>query len=263
MESNLKKIFKGLDKDIVANLKEQLMVLWTHNSTAIEGNTLTLGETSFVIREGLTISGKSVKDHEEVVGYFKATTLLEDIVKENIDEEKIFKIHQIVMTNAAIDIYKPVGAWKTEPNGTYVQTGENIQWVEFPEPKAIPGLMKKWIDLFNRTKVPDTIGDAVKTYSLLHVSFTKIHPFFDGNGRVARLLANIPVLRGGMPPVTINVATRKKYIDLLSGFSISEDFFLEGDLKLFEEFVDENYKEVFKLIEQARNQQKKRNLIER
>lgn len=259
----MKNLFKGLDKDIATNLKEQMMVLWTHNSTAIEGNTLTLGETSFVIREGLTISGKSVKDHEEVVGYFKATTLLESIVKQNIDEAKIFKIHEIVMTDAAIDIHKPVGAWKKEPNGTYVQTGENIRWVEFPEPKAIPGLMEKWIELFNKTKVPGTISDAIKLYSSLHVIFTKIHPFFDGNGRVARLLANVPVLRAGMPPITINVENRKEYIDLLSGFSISKDFFLEGKLELFEKFVKENYKGVFKLVDQAHKQQEKRNSIDR
>ena len=256
----MKNIFKDLDKDIAANLKEQLMILWTHNSTAIEGNTLTLGETTFVIREGLTISGKSVKEHEEVVGYFKATTILGDIVKDKIDTDKIFKIHKIVMTDASIDIYKPVGAWKMENNGTYVVKDDGSrQWVEFPSPQMVPGLMDKWIDLFNKIKVPETIEEAVKAYSLLHVSFTNIHPFFDGNGRVARLLANIPVLRAGMPPITLNVKNRKEYIALLSGFSISEDLVIDGKLELFEKFVDENYKEVFELIEQAHCQQTKRN----
>ena len=260
----MKNIFKGLDKDIAANLKEQLRILWTHNSTAIEGNTLTLGETSFVIREGLTISGKSVKEHEEVVGYFKATTILEDIVKGDIDQAKIFKIHEIVMTDASIDIYKPVGAWKVENNGTYIVNDDGSrQWIEFSSPKMIPDLMRKWIDLFNKIKVPETTEEAVKAYSLLHISFTKIHPFFDGNGRVARLLANVPVLRAGMPPVTINVKNRKQYIDLLSGFSLSDDLAIGGNLEIFEEFVNENYKEVFEVIEGARCQQEKRNSLSR
>jgi len=260
----LKNIFQGLDKDIAANLKEQLRILWTHNSTAIEGNTLTLGETTFVIREGLTISGKSVKEHEEVVGYFKATTILEDIVRGDIDPAKIFKIHEIVMTDASIDIYKPVGAWKIENNGTYIVNDDGSrQWVEFPSPKMIPGLMNKWIDLFNEIKIPETTEEAVKAYSLLHISFTKIHPFFDGNGRVARLLANVPVLRAGMPPVTINVKNRKQYIDLLSGLSLSEDLVIDGNLELFEEFVNENYKEVFKIIDEAKRLQKQRISIDR
>ena len=70
------KFFQNLDSDIKAALKAQLRDLWTHTSTALEGNTLTLGETKFVIEEGLTVSGKPLKDHHEVVGHARAIDLI-------------------------------------------------------------------------------------------------------------------------------------------------------------------------------------------
>ena len=70
------KFLDGLDADIRQSLLNQLRDLWTHNSTALEGNSLTLGETSFVIAEGLTVSGKPFKDHEEVVGHARAIDLI-------------------------------------------------------------------------------------------------------------------------------------------------------------------------------------------
>jgi Fic family protein len=76
MTINDLKAFGGLDADIRAALLAQVRDLWTHGSTAIEGNTLTLGETKFVIEEGLTVSGKPLKDHQEVVGHARAIELL-------------------------------------------------------------------------------------------------------------------------------------------------------------------------------------------
>lgn len=76
---------KDLDNDIRDELLAQLRNLWTHTSTAIEGNTLTFGETAFVLEEGLTISGKPLKDHEEVVGHAKAIDLVYDFIKTGTD----------------------------------------------------------------------------------------------------------------------------------------------------------------------------------
>ena len=109
---------QDLDNDIREALLAQLRNLWTHTSTAIEGNTLTLGETAFVLEEGLTISGKPLKDHEEVVGHARAIDLIYDLIRRESDltEKDLFDLHNAVQTERIIDVYKPVGAWKVEPN---------------------------------------------------------------------------------------------------------------------------------------------------
>jgi Fic family protein len=112
--------FNNLDTDLKTALKAQLRDLWTHTSTAIEGNTLTLGETKFVIEEGLTISGKPLKYHQEVVGHARAIDLIYAIVdKDEIKDTDLFELHKAVMTQVVVDEYKPVGGWKKEPNGAY------------------------------------------------------------------------------------------------------------------------------------------------
>ena len=96
----------------------QLRDLWTHSSTAIEGNTLTLGETKFVIEEALTVSGKPLKDHQEVVGHARAIDLIYVMVgKAEINDTDLFELHKAIITQAVVDVYKPVGGWKKEPNG--------------------------------------------------------------------------------------------------------------------------------------------------
>ena len=94
--------------------------LWTHTSTAIEGNTLTLGETAFVLEEGLTIAGKPLKDHQEVVGHAQAIELVYACLEQGRKFAKadLFALHKAVQTEIVVDFYKPVGAWKKEPNST-------------------------------------------------------------------------------------------------------------------------------------------------
>lgn len=101
----------GIDKDLWDALLIQLRNLWTHTSTAIEGNTLTLGETAFVLEEGLTISGKPLKDHEEVVGHARAIDLVSDLLQSKTPfmEKALFFLHKAVRTGIIVDVYKPVG----------------------------------------------------------------------------------------------------------------------------------------------------------
>ena len=135
---------KNLDNDIKNTLLAQLRNLWTHTSTAIEGNTLTLGETAFVLEEGLTVSGKPLKDHEEVVGHARAIDLVYDIIKRKSDltENDLFELHKAIQTERIIDIYKPVGAWKGEPNSTVIVSGDTQTIFEYALPKNVPELMQ-------------------------------------------------------------------------------------------------------------------------
>ena len=100
----------GLDNDLRKALLIQLRNLWTHTSTAIEGNSLTLAETAFVLEEGLTISGKPLKDHEEVVGHARAIDLVYDLVQNEtpFTEKQLFSLHKAVQTGIIVDVYKPV-----------------------------------------------------------------------------------------------------------------------------------------------------------
>lgn len=209
----------GLDEDIRKDLVVQLRNLWTHASTAIEGNVLTLGETAFVLGEGLTIAGKPLKDHEEVVGHARAIDLLFALVnrKTSIDERNLFDLHKAVQTSAVVDVFRPVGGWKIEPNGVWAR-GEDGRPIfqEFARPEDVPGLIRIWLDALNAyVERPLVEEEALEAYARLHVAFVRIHPFFDGNGRMARLLANLPVLRSGYPPILIPAERRDQYIRLL------------------------------------------------
>lgn len=129
--------YDGLDEDIQAILLAQIRNLWTHASTAIEGNTLTLGDTAFVLEEGLTVSGKSLKDHQEVYGHSRAIELVYRFLAcDKLGKQDIFDLHKAVLTECVVDIYKPVGAWKKESNFTsFVMPNGKQNWREYPAAK--------------------------------------------------------------------------------------------------------------------------------
>jgi len=265
------KFLKGLDEDIRKALIAQLRNLWTHGSTAIEGNTLTLGETAFVIEEGLTVAGKPLKDHQEVVGHARAIDLLYGMVERSsgITESDLFDLHKAVQTTAVFDVYKPIGAWKKEPNGTYMVDGDKQVFYEYAAPSDVPALMKKWIDLLN-TNVSSTYSreEAATNYANLHMSFVWIHPFFDGNGRMARLVANLPVLKAGFPPILIPKLKRREYILCLSGYELKEGPPKESTsllpfndyLNSFIKFCLESWNDSMDLVNQAHKRQKEREI---
>lgn len=211
----------GLDQDLRRELLAQVRDLWTHNSTALEGNTLSLGDTHFVLEEGLTVSGKPLKDHQEVIGHARAIDLLYLSLNEPLTADIVFALHKAVQTESMTDIYKPQGAWKLEPNGTYAigPDGEQV-FIEYASPVDVPAL---FIEIMEAVNTADgvTVDNAHEIYARIHMGVVHIHPFWDGNGRVARLLANIPLLRAGLPPLTIPQADRRQYIRLLANYQIA------------------------------------------
>lgn len=209
--------FSGLPNDIREALIRQLTALWTFDSTSIEGNTLTLGETIKVIELGLTISGKPLKDHEEAYGHAKGVELIYDLVRrDQIQAEDLFNLHRCVMQKGPIDSLRPIGGWKRDFNGTTGVRGSSPVYMEYASPDDTPLLMSRWIKQFNRKLLSATsITRAVNVYAWTHLSFVRIHPFFDGNGRIARLIANLPLLKCGHPPLLIGQSRRSEYIDLL------------------------------------------------
>jgi Fic family protein len=261
---------QDLDQDLRDALLKQLRNLWTHSSTALEGNTLTLGETAFVLEEGLTISGKPLKDHIEVTGHARAIDLLYRLTERGVDltEHDLFALHRAVQTEQVIDVYKPVGAWKVEPNSTVIIDDDKQILFEYARPQDVPALMQLWLDFFAQTiKAINLDKDkALSCYAELHMAFVRIHPFWDGNGRMARLLANIPVLKAGFPPIIIPKERRREYIQALSTYHLAVGTITIGDdllpatdkLDEFKRFCQESWRESIQLVYEVHQRQLKR-----
>ena len=205
----------GIGEARRTELLKAIRALWTHDSTAIEGNTLSLGDTMAVLEYGLTVKGKPLKDHQDVVSHAKGVDFIQSLIgRKKITAEDLFTLHRIVVGEDSRDIYRPVGAWKREDNGTYgAENGKSV-YMPYAPADDTPALMAEWLKAFNaRLKASATSEDgALESYLFAHVSFVRIHPFFDGNGRLARLLANLPVLSAGFPPIVVPAEARLDYI---------------------------------------------------
>lgn len=212
----------GLDADLRDALLQKLRVRWTHSSTALEGNTLSEGETLGVLQYGLTISGKPLAHHNEVLGHSRAIDLLYEIGRSGRDllEADLFALHVAIQTAAEIDIYKPIGAWKVEPNSTVAKIGGKAVINDtYAQPAAVPTLMNQWLTEFNRRRRADTNG--LDDYLWAHATLVRIHPFADGNGRMARLLANLPMLEKSHLPLLLPSSERLRYIEALATWQLA------------------------------------------
>ncbi|MFH1520797.1 MAG: Fic family protein [Candidatus Micrarchaeota archaeon] len=180
-------------------LQEAFRVDMTYNSNAIEGNSLSLSETKLVLEEGITVGGKSLKEHLEVTNHNKAIDFIQSLVsKPEVKEIDVLNIHAIILDR--ID---------QENAGFYRRSAVRISGTDYSPPNAIkvPNLMQEVYRLLNTRG-----GEPIETAALIHQKFVDIHPFIDGNGRTARLLMNLYLMRHGYPPIIILRAERKKYL---------------------------------------------------
>lgn len=206
----------------VRKLKEHFEVEMTYNSNAIEGNSLTLQETFLVLSEGITIKGKPLKDHLEATGHKEALDFLYDMVgykkKITFSEHLIKNLHQLVTQNIEKEW---AGRYRNAPviiTGTFHQP---------PDALDVPPLMNnliRWVG--NQQKKMHIVELA----AVLQHKFVYIHPFFDGNGRTARLIMNVLLLQKGYPLAIILKNDRKRYYRVLQGAD-------KGNYKPLVEFV--------------------------
>ncbi len=198
---------RPLPPQAVIKLKEQFGVEMTYNSNAIEGNKLTLKETFLVINEGITIKGKSLKDHLEAKDHYEALNFLYELIEHNtrhtFSELMIRNLQQLIVKETDSQI---AGTYRT---GNVVITGSSHRP---PAAHEVPRLMKELIEWVrnNRSKL-----HPIELAALLHHKLVYIHPFFDGNGRVARLVMNLMLMQKGYPLVMILKNDRKKYYQVL------------------------------------------------
>ena len=186
------------------NLQEKLTLEWTYNSNAIEGNTLTLKETKVVL-EGITVGGKSVKEHLEAINHRQAIQYLQEILqkKENINEEQIKKIHTLILKKIDSD---KAGTYRTE--NIFITGAKHTP----PAHHLVADQMKEFTQKYKTQW--QNLHPAERS-ALLHIEFVKIHPFIDGNGRTARLLQNFELMKEGFPPIIIKKEQRLPYYEAL------------------------------------------------
>jgi Fic family protein len=258
--------YEGLPTDLRDQLLKRLAAEWTHESTAIEGNTLTLGETVKILELGLTIGGKPLRDHQEVYGHARAIDLIYKMVGRALTREDLFALHRAVMPLSAVDSLNPVGDWKKDFNGTTgVVDGKSV-YMEYAAPADVPRLMERWLPDFNKTRAIHRPAQAVAAYVRTHMVFVRIHPFFDGNGRMARLIANLPVLAAGFPPILVPMSRRSDYIDLLWRYQNAVGRIGRGSrllpphpaLREFESLLLEEWQKSTSLVEEANQLAKQR-----
>jgi len=203
---------RPIPKETLKSLRESINLEWTYNSNGIEGNTLTLRETQVVL-EGITVGGKSIKEHLEAINHEKAILFLDDLVKDNepISEWNIKNIHQLILK----DIYN-------ENAGRYRKENVTIKGATHipPDYLKVPELMEKLILTYNTWNEYHPIIQA----ALLHGELVKIHPFVDGNGRTSRLLMNLVLMNNGYNPVIIKKESRLKYYEALDKAHTTGDY---------------------------------------
>lgn len=190
----------------VQRLNQQLTVEWIYNSNAIEGSTLTLRETQLVLETGLTIGGKSLREHFEVINHKEAIEYAEELTggDDPITPYQVRQIHKLVLTH--IDD-ESAGQYRNLP----VRIGGALH--QAPDSWEVPRLMVEWGDWLNG---PALALHPVERAAKAHHRLAAIHPFIDGNGRAARLVMNLLLMRDGYPPTIILRVNRAQYYRVLA-----------------------------------------------
>ena len=192
--------YRPFSEHVVKQLRDYYRIGLTYSSNAIEGNTLTESETKVVIEDGITIGGKSLREHYEAIGHAKAYDHIYSLLDKPVSEEDILFLHKLFFEK--ID---------SENAGSYRKKNVIITGTDYlpPDYQKVPELMEKYIWNLNR-EVKDK--HPLEQASDLHAEFESIHPFTDGNGRIGRLLLSIFTIKNDYCPVIIPPIRRAEYI---------------------------------------------------
>ena len=227
---------RPLSAGALAQLRKYYDVELTYTSNALEGNTLTYRETAEVIEHGITVGGKSLRDHLEAVDHYEAVQWMRERAATSapIGEETISELHRRIVARSQPAIAGVCSSLPRRIAGSPVV---------FPNPAKIPQLMRELGDwLLSAEAAPAAAFQA-------HFRLTAIHPFGDGNGRTARLLMNLMLIRGGYPPVAVRPEDRKRYLDALERGSLADD--LQPFQTLMHERLDATLAEYLSAVSEA------------
>lgn len=213
---------RPLDPEREGRIWQQFRLEWNYHSNNIEGNSLTFGETKALILFGVTAQGKPLKDHFEITGHNEAINWVLDLVNGETELTEVFirELHKLILKEPYhIDALTydgtptrrkiEVGKYKSQPNHVITSTGETFY---FATPEETPAKMQELIEWFRG----ETKKDPIILATEFHYRFVRIHPFDDGNGRVARILMNFILMKYGYPPVIIKTEDKENYYRVLT-----------------------------------------------
>ena len=209
-----------LPKEVLQSFDRSFEVEYTHNSTAIEGNTLSLIQTKAILEDGISVGGKTLREIYEVVNHNKAFGFVKKCVTEGkaLDETIIKEIHAVLMENILTgDVYRNVEV--------------RISGAKHKPP--VPSEMYHQIKNFYADMPYKVKENAIEFAAWTHAEFVKIHPFVDGNGRTSRMIMNYQLLASGFLPVSIAKENRLEYFETLEAYAV------EGDLNPFANMIAE------------------------
>lgn len=213
---------RPLQSTVWATIQEKLRIEWTYDSNALEGSSLTRGETYFFLREGLTVEGKPFKDFLDARNHAEALDYLYQIIKDNRpltpglmkEFNKLLLVgvtHTEAVDESGLKVQKPAtpGAYKRLPNHV-LQADGTIH--HYTEPVHVAAEMEElfgWIQKQLARKHPVIVS------TVAHYNFVRIHPFDDGNGRGARILMNLILIKKQLAPAIIKKEQRRAYLESL------------------------------------------------
>lgn len=246
--AEMRKVGK-LDGKVLSHLRTYFRIKSIYHSNAIEGNQLNIGETRMVVEQGLTLTGKSLKDQAEAKNLSNALDYLEELATDPnraITEADVRTIHSFVLRGI-----------ENEQAGRYRTVPVEISGSHFPPPRpeAVPNEMQGFAAWLGLASMPNKVisqTEGVLVAAIAHTWFVTIHPFVDGNGRVARLLMNLILMRYGFPIAIITKEDRVRYYDALETSQSSD---LGPFLSLLEDCIEESFEEYEKAAEEQRADQ--------
>jgi len=193
---------RPLPDEVVKRLRRNMEVEFAYNSNAIEGNTLTLRETQLVIREGITVSGKSLSEHLEARHHPRAIEYVESLAKSELTEAAVLGIHRLVFDG----VLENAGHYRNSQ--VYIEGSDHVPPPAFEVPVRVAQLLD-WL-----TRNPNELR-PIELAAIFHHRLVSVHPFDDGNGRVVRLLMNLVLTRHGYPLTVVKKVDRRRYYDTL------------------------------------------------
>ena len=217
-KEKLLKMQTSNSENIFENFNKAFEIEYANNSTAIEGNTLTLIETKVLLEDKISVGKKSLREIYEVVNHNKAFSYVKNCIAEDkpLDENIVKDIHSILMENILV-------------GGIYRNVEVRITGAKHKPP--VPSEMYHQIkDFFSNLNFKSDLN-PIELASWTHAEFVKIHPFVDGNGRTSRLIMNYQLMKHGFLPVSVNKEDKLDYFNFL------EEYAVNGNLEPFADFI--------------------------
>ncbi len=201
--------YRPLNETELRVLRDNFIYEISYNSNAIEGNSLTLKETVLLLKDGITVGQKPIRDYLDIIGFREAFDYIYELSQNEIelDEQEIKQIHSLVLNADRQNkgIYRKLPVTIIGANHTP------------PQPYLIKPYMEELLDKYDKWKKDKHIIEAI---ALFHLEFESIHPFIDGNGRTGRLLLNLELIKNGLLPIDIKFVDREKYYNAFNNYNL-------------------------------------------